>query len=131
MYCFDTDVLSAAVNKDPPLSLLRRLSMVPASESFTTAINLGEMLFGAAKAQNTELARRVRAAVSTIPILPFDEHSAERYAQLRADLEASGQTLHEPDLRIASIALANDLIMVTGNVKHFERIPGLRVESSL
>lgn len=131
MYCLDTDVISAVINKDPPLSLVRRLSMAPASEQFTTAINLGEMLFGAAKAQNPELARQVRVAVATVSILPFDEHAANRYAQLRALLESQGQKLHEADLRIAAIALANNLTMVTGNVRHFERVPGLQVENWL
>jgi hypothetical protein len=37
----------------------------------------------------------------------------------------------EPDLRIASIALANDLVLVTGNVRHFRRVPGLVIEDWL
>lgn len=35
----------------------------------------------------------------------------------------------EPDLRIASIALAHDLTLVTGNARHFSRVPGLNVEN--
>ncbi|HSR22290.1 MAG TPA: hypothetical protein VLW53_01985 [Candidatus Eisenbacteria bacterium] len=50
---------------------------------------------------------------------------------MRADLERSGRPLAEPDLRIAAIALAHDLTLVTGNGRHFSRIPGLRVESWL
>lgn len=64
-----------------------------------------------------------------IQILPFDRASREIYGSLRADLERSGTPLAEPDLRIAAIALTNNLTVVTGNVRHFSRVCELRVES--
>jgi predicted nucleic acid-binding protein len=66
-----------------------------------------------------------------VQILPFDRAAAETYGRIRADLERAGTPLAEPDLRIASIAITNELIVVTGNVRHFARVPGLRVESWL
>lgn len=131
MYCLDTDVLSATFKRSPSISLVRRLSTVPANQQFTTAVNLGEMLFGAAKARRLDLADEIRRAVSKIVVLPFDAQAAEHYGRVRADLEAQGNRLDETDLRIASVALARELVMVTGNVRHFDRIPGLRVENWL
>jgi len=64
-----------------------------------------------------------------IQILPFDRASGEIYGSLRADLERSGTPLAEPDLRIAAIALTNNLTVVTANVRHFSRVRELRVES--
>jgi tRNA(fMet)-specific endonuclease VapC len=64
-------------------------------------------------------------------VLSFDVSAAAVYGPLRAQLEAAGRPLAEPDLRIASIALARGLTLVTGNVRHFERVPGLQVESWL
>jgi tRNA(fMet)-specific endonuclease VapC len=64
-----------------------------------------------------------------INILPFDEGSAEVYGRLRADLEKNGTPLNEPDLRIASIAMHHGLIVITGYVKHFSKVPGLGVEN--
>ncbi len=66
-----------------------------------------------------------------VAIVPFDEPAAGLYAEIRVALEASGQRLDDPDLRIAAICLAHDLTLVTGNVRHFERVPGLRVENWL
>jgi tRNA(fMet)-specific endonuclease VapC len=66
-----------------------------------------------------------------IDVIPFDAAAAERYGALRAQLEAAGQRLAEADLRIAAIALAHDLTLVTGNVRHFARVPELRVENWL
>ena len=64
-------------------------------------------------------------------ILPFDSPAASIYATLRADLEARGRRLDEPDLRIASIVLSNGLTLVTGNVRHFGRVGGLEVQNWL
>jgi predicted nucleic acid-binding protein len=49
VYCFDTDVLSAVIRRDPPLHLIRRLARTPPEQQFTTAITFGELLYGAAR----------------------------------------------------------------------------------
>lgn len=132
MYCFDTDVLSAVLRRDPPLHLIRRLARLPATDQATTTINLGELLYGAAKRGSERLAHRAREVISTAAVvLPFDADAAEVYGPLRAQLERDGRRLDEPDLRIASIALSRGLIVVTGNVRHFARVPGLEVENWL
>ncbi len=132
MVCFDTDVLSAVMKRDPPLALIRRVARVPREQQFTTSITLGELLYGAAKHGSPRLREQVRElVVQALQILPFDEPAAEVYGGLRALLESEGRRLSEPDLRIASIALANDLTLVTGNVRHFARVPDLLVENWL
>ncbi len=132
MYCFDTDVLSAVLRREPPLALLRRLAQVPPDEQATTTITLGELLYGAARRGSEQLARRVGEVLSLAAvILPFDADAAEVYGTLRAELERQGKRLGEPDLRIAAIALSRELTLVTGNVRHFKRVPGLVVENWL
>ncbi len=130
IYCFDTDVLSATMRRDPPLHLIRRLASTPANEQCITSITLGELVYGAAKAGSDRLARRVRELIDgAVRVVPFDASAAEVYGMLRATLEADGKRLAEPDLRIASIALNRDLTLVTGNVRHFARVPGLTVDN--
>jgi tRNA(fMet)-specific endonuclease VapC len=132
VYCFDTDTLSAVIRRDPPLQLIRRLAQIPPSDQATTTINLGELLYGAAKRGSERLTHQVREVVSSATaILPFDSEAAEVYGPLRARLEREGRRLDEPDLRIASIALARGLTVVTGNVRHFARVPDLVVENWL
>lgn len=63
--------------------------------------------------------------------MPFDEGSSRIYGKLRAELEKKGTPLMEADLRIASIALYNDFVVITGNVKHFLKVPRLLVENWL
>jgi tRNA(fMet)-specific endonuclease VapC len=132
LYCFDTDILSAVMRRDPPLQLVRRLAQVPPTAQATTSVNLGELLYGAAKRDSESLTRRVHEVVSSATtIVPFDEGAAEVYGELRVRLEREGRRLDEPDLRIASIALSRELTLVTGNVRHFARVPGLQVENWL
>ena len=132
MYCFDTDVLSAPMRREPSLPLIRRLAQLPPTEQFTTAITLGELLYGAERRDSARLCERVREIVQgSVAVLPFDEAAATEYGTLRARLEAKGQRLDEPDMRIASIALSRDLVLVSGNERHFSRVPELKLENWL
>jgi len=132
VYCFDTDVLSAVMRRDPPLGLIRRLAQTPPEQQFTTAVTLGELLYGAAKRGSATLTQRVRdLVIGALLVLPFDERAAEVYGPLRAQLEAQGRRLDEPDLRIASIARSRELVVVTGSTRHFSRVPDLEIENWL
>jgi tRNA(fMet)-specific endonuclease VapC len=132
VYCFDTDVLSAVIKRDPPLHLIRRLAGTPPGEQCTTSITLGELLYGVAKRGSPALAERVRDLIASAgAVLPFDDAAAEQYGALRARLEHDGRRLAEPDLRIASISLSRNLTLVTASTRHFARVPGLRVENWL
>ncbi len=90
------------------------------------------MLYGAERRASERLRELVRElVVGALTVLPFDEAAADVYGRLRAQLESSGEPLAEPDLRIASIAIAGDLTLVTANLRHFERVPNLQVENWL
>ncbi|PSF31160.1 VapC toxin family PIN domain ribonuclease [Aphanothece hegewaldii CCALA 016] len=59
---------------------------------------------------------------------PFDGKAASIYGQIRSNLEAKGTPIGAYDLQIAAIALVYDLILVTHNIKEFERIQNLKLE---
>jgi len=132
LYCFDTDVLSALIRANPHLGLVRRVAALPASEQCTTSVTLGELLYGAARRGSPQLTLRVEELIlSAGLVLPFDEPAARAYADVRFSLEQAGRRLAGPDLRIAAIALSRGVTLVTGNVRHFARVPDLRVENWL
>jgi tRNA(fMet)-specific endonuclease VapC len=134
MYLLDTDILSNLLKPSPSTSLIVRLGSVPAQQQYTSAITLGELVYGASRlgARATVLLGRIeQVLLPNLPILPFDSDAARRYGALRAHLEQEGLPLAEADLRIAAIALAHGLTLVTGNVRHFSRVPGLAVENWL
>ncbi|HEY3689222.1 MAG TPA: PIN domain-containing protein [Pseudonocardiaceae bacterium] len=129
-YCFDTDILSATIRPAPPLHLIRRLATVPPQEQFTTSITVGELIYGARRVGREDLSRRVEQVIRRAQtVLAFDTTAARTFGFLKATLEQRGTPLAEPDLRIASIALSRGLILVTRNVRHFQRVAELTVEN--
>ena len=131
MYLFDTDTLSHLLRREHSPSLLSRMARIPAEQQFTSAITVGEMVYGAERTSRREylLAQFANQLWPTLQVLPFDHAAAEIYGRIRADLERAGTPLAEADLRIGAIALTRDLTVVTGNTYQFSRIPGLRVEN--
>lgn len=131
MYLFDTDTLSEVLRRAPAPGLLARLAAVLPEQQFTSAITVGEMEYGAHRSpKRDELLRQLRERVwPNVRILAFDRAAAETYGALRAQLERGGTPLSEPDMRIAAVALTHDLTVVTGNIRHFQRVGGLRVEN--
>jgi len=130
-YLLDTDIVSDPLKKSPSLVLLRRLAAIPAEQQFTSAITVGEMAYGAFRSPRAgELLARLELDVwPNYQIVEFDHRAAMRYGSLRADLEAPGLRLPEPDLRIAATALAHGMVLVTGNIRHSGRVPGLSLEN--
>jgi len=130
MYLLDTDALSNVIKKSPSARLLRKLAETPSEALFTTAVNIAEILYGAARVPHGERYLSVfkEKVFPCLTILPFDLKSAEIHGPLKAQLEKKGLSKSEPDLMIASIALRNNLTVVSGNVRHFAGIPRLRCE---
>jgi tRNA(fMet)-specific endonuclease VapC len=62
-------------------------------------------------------------------LVPFEEQDAVHAAKLRADLRRRGRPIGDLDSLIAAQALARDLILVTNNLREFDRIAGLRTEN--
>ena len=132
MYLFDTDVLSNLMKRAPSHDLLRRVGSVPVGSQFTSSITLGELIYGARRRGSGNLLDKIEELVAAkLPILPFDAEAARRYGELRADLERQGTPIGDADIRIAAIAHVRRLTVVTGNVRHFQRIPSLTVENWL
>jgi predicted nucleic acid-binding protein len=131
MIVLDTDVVSDLMRPRPSALLVERLAQVDANEQATTAITIGELAYGAQHAQRPELYERAIRLLSGTRVLPFDRGAAERYGSIRHELERDGRRLPDPDLRIAATALVHQAVLITGNVRHFERVPGLGCEDWL
>lgn len=134
MYLLDTDTLSNLLKRAPSTTLIAKLVSVPSERRFTSSITLGELVYGAHRLGTRAgvlLEQIDRVLLPYRPVIPFDADAARRYGEVRAELDRRGTPLADGDLRIAAIALARDLTIVTGNVRHFQRVPGLAVENWL
>lgn len=133
-YLFDTDILSNLLRRAPATALLRRLAGTPPDEQATTSITLGELLYGARRLGDRAdaLVERIEGTlVPNLAVLPFDGQAARTYGELRATLERRGTPIGDADMRIASIALARGMVVVTANTRHFARVGDLEVQNWL
>lgn len=105
-----------------------RFAATPANQIVTCAIVRSELMHGAEKYVNPpERRANVRTILAAYPSLPFDDACADKYAEIRHDLERRSCIIGPYDLQIATRALAHDLTLVTGNGDEFNRVPGLTV----
>ncbi|GAA5140528.1 type II toxin-antitoxin system VapC family toxin [Prosthecobacter algae] len=99
-------------------------------EVATTIITACELYYGAAKSTKPlENKRAVDAFLKTLRVLGMDQHAAQFFGLFKAELEKMGRCLADADMMIGSIARAHNAIVITGNTRHFERIPGLTLEN--
>ena len=131
MYLLDTDILSNLMRRSPSMPLLAKVASAPPQQQHTSSITLGELIYGAnrLRQRSTKLLDQIDKLVANLSVLPFDATAAKRYGEVRALLESRGTPVGDADLRIAAIALARGLTVVTANIRHFERIPELAVEN--
>jgi tRNA(fMet)-specific endonuclease VapC len=132
-YLFDTDALSEVLRPRPAAVYVSWLGAVSREEQFTSAICVAELFEGAYLSAHAErhLRNIVERVLPAVTVLPFDVDTARSFGELAASLRRAGERLADPDLQIAATAVTHDLELVTGNLRHFARIPGLRVEPVL
>jgi tRNA(fMet)-specific endonuclease VapC len=132
-YLFDTDAISEVLKRRPRAHYLRWLSTVPRTEQFCSAVSIGELYRGAFRAPNRDhhLANIDNRVLPAITVLSYDRATARVYGEIAATLEMQGRRLADADLQIAATALRHDLEVITGNLRHFERIPQLRLNRIL
>jgi len=128
-WLLDTDVLSELARPRPVAGLESWLDDQPAGSLFTSVVVVGELL---GSAPGTAGARRLRRFVDEwvlemVGVLDFDLATTRCWASITGGLRSRGLPLPAPDLQIAATAIVNDLELVTGNLRHFERIPGLKL----
>ena len=126
MKILDTDVCVEVLRGNEHV-IARRLET--REEIATTWVTASELFYGAAKSKDPDgNAALVTAFLATLPTLSPDLAASRLFGEVKTHLQARGESLADADLFIASIALAHDATLVTGNRRHYERIPGVVIE---
>ena len=140
MILLDTDHLTILSYADSRRgkALSARLDDSADQEIGTTILSVEEQWRGwfAVIARHRDVRRQVKpyrelvelhTFLSGWAILPFDDSAADRFEQLRR----GGVRIGSMDLKIASIALVHDALVLSANLQDFQKVPGLRVENWL
>lgn len=129
MYLLDTNIIIYTLkNKFENIKVM--IESAGMNNVCVSSLTVAELEHGAAKSSNPDKSRALMYEFLTpFEIMNFDTKSAEFYGRIRADLERCGQIIGPMDLLIASVAMANNGIIVTNNEREFERIKGLKIEN--
>ncbi len=127
MYLFDTDIITNIFKKKPSEYLCDKLKNIRKEHQFISTITLSEVSYGAYKSEQTSfhIDNLTRILLPSVTILDFDTNVSYICGRLRADMSSKGLILSWLNLQISSIEISNDLTLIAGNVKYFDRINDL------
>ena len=122
----DTCVCIAFIKKKA--SVVEHLRKVDKLDCKISEITIAELLYGAYNSGKEKHFDDVTEIIRDFEQYPISG-SLREYARIRWMLKEKGKPVDHLDLFIAATALSENLIVVTGNVDHFSRIPGLKIEN--
>lgn len=129
-YLLDTHIVIDVIKQRP--QAVRARFNAEHGHMAVSSITLAELVHGAEKSSDP---RRNLAVVedffSRLAVLPYGDKAAWHYGSIRADLEKIGKTIGVNDLHIAAHARSEGLMLVSNNLREFERVPGLLLDNWL
>jgi tRNA(fMet)-specific endonuclease VapC len=127
-YLLDTNICIYVI-KRRPIEVLGKFNDVAGSLAISS-ITLAELLHGVEKSlHHAKNLQAVEDFCSRLDVLDYDERAAYHYGEIRAQLERKGTPIGVNDLHIAAHARSIGSVLVTNNLKEFERVAGLRLEN--
>ena len=110
-------------------NIIEKLDNVGIHNCTISEITLAELVFGAEKSDNPKKNHKlINKFIGQLSILPIFD-AIHTYAKEKARLQKEGKMISDFDLLIGCTSIENNLIMVTENIKEFERIKGIKIEN--
>ena len=127
-YMLDTNICIYVI-KRKPLEVLSKFNE-HSGQLAISSITLAELIHGAEKSEFVERnLRTVEDFCSRLEVLGYGDKAAAHYGSIRSDLEKKGQVIGVNDLHIAGHARSEALVLVSNNVKEFNRVDALRTDN--
>jgi len=127
-YIFDTDICIYWLKGNDGIE--KKILQAGLSNILITVITECELYYGACKSakkeKNLAVVEELKKKIQTLHTL---EGVASHYGKIKSALESKGEPVDDADLLIASLALINGSTLVTNNIDHFKKIPGLNIEN--
>jgi tRNA(fMet)-specific endonuclease VapC len=129
-YMLDSSICIHVIRTYPP-ELQERFNRL-AEQLCISTVTLGELHYGAEKStRHLENLQAIEHFTARLELLPFTKQAAAHYGQIRAQLDRVGRPAGAYDMMIGGHARSEGLVLVTNNLRVFEPMDGLRVESWL
>lgn len=122
LHLLDTDTASFIIKRRSP-AITARLAELPPDRVCVSAVTRAELLYGLKKLPPSHrLHVVVHQFLKIVRVLAWDADAADYYAEIRHQLTRTGQPIGEMDMMIAAHSLAIGAVLVTNNLRHFQRI---------
>ncbi|MDH3001327.1 plasmid maintenance protein [Chelonobacter oris] len=129
MYILDTNICIYIINHKPK-QVFERFQQLNLGDLAISSITACELAYGVEKSGSQKNITALQKFLAPLTILPLGEHVVWEYASIRAELEKKGQVIGSfLDMLIAAHARQEKAILVTNNIKEFERVPHLTLEN--
>ncbi|CAI8855179.1 MULTISPECIES: type II toxin-antitoxin system tRNA(fMet)-specific endonuclease VapC [Pseudomonas] len=126
-YMLDTNICIFTIKNKP--QVVREAFNRHHGQLCISAVTLMELIYGAEKSAAPEKNLAViEGFAARLEVLPFDNEAAAHTGMIRSELAKAGKPIDPYDQMIAGHARSRGFIVVTNNLREFERVPGLRVE---
>ncbi len=127
-YLLGTNICIVLIRQKSAAVLQRLVSQKPGDVGISS-ITLAELVYGVEKSVQVEQNRAaLQQFILPLEVADFDQLAASAYGKIRVELERAGQVIDSMDMLIAAHALSLDAILVTNNVREFQRVDGLVLE---
>jgi len=128
-YLLDTDIIIYWLkNKYPQIN--NKIEEAGDSRIFISSITVAELYYGAYHSSKPkENYQLINELVTEINVLNFDAEAGEQFGKIKTDLKRTGKIINDSDLFIAASAICRDMILITNNEKHFQRIENLKIQN--
>lgn len=127
-YMLDTNIVIYVI-KHKPVQVAHIFNQ-NAGKMCVSSITAAELYYGAEKsqfpAQNTRI---IEDFLSRLEVLPYTEKTASHFGNIKAMLSKQGTLIGENDLHIAAHARSEGVVLVSNNLREFDRVEGLRLEN--
>lgn len=129
IYILDTNIISYII-KNQDYSLIDKFEKISKNHTIgVSSITIAELYYGVKKKGSQKLEVLVNEFLLPLQRYSFDENAAFEYGNIRANLESQGNIIGPNDLLIAAHAKSLDAILITNNIKEFERVENLVLEN--
>jgi len=126
-YMLDINICSYIL-KRRPLSVKAHFEQVGTSALCTSTVVLAELYYGAARhPQGHSIRKEIDEFISRLAVMHWDEAAADHYGQIRAAMEKVGTPIGAMDMMIAAHARSQGTTLVSNNIRHFDKVPGLLI----
>ncbi|BAZ23168.1 PIN domain protein [Kalymmatonema gypsitolerans NIES-4073] len=128
VYLLDTNACIVYL-KNKNSSINSHFNNLEANKIAVCSVVKAELFYGSMRSNNPQKSLNIQMLfLYQFVSLPFDDSCAEISGNIRADLAKAGTPIGSNDIQISSIALANNLILVTHNVSELSQVEGLQIE---